>query len=231
MRNIAIIPARAGSKGVLNKNIKPLAGGLSLTHRAIKSAIEAKCFKDIILTTDIKELISEFKKSEKIKLRERPQHLASDGSTMIPVILDCLDHFEVPDDTWIWLLQPTSPFREPYDFFNIERILDSELAASVISVENKPSHHPIRYYTISNQGYLSPILGKFAQFENRQSLKTCYHRNGCFYVANVREFRRQKSFFLSPCKPYVMSVIQSVGIDEPLDWDVAEMMIKKGYVK
>src|SRR3990167_6205548 len=106
--NIAIIPAREGSKSIRNKNMKPLVG-VSLVKRAIKAAQEAKIFDQIILTTDIGPLVSEF--DGKLCLINRNPELCTDDVTMIPVINDALNRFGMPGDAWVWLLQPSSPFR------------------------------------------------------------------------------------------------------------------------
>ena len=72
--NVAIVPARLGSKSILNKNLQKI-GAKSLVLRTITSAINSGIFKKIILTTDIPVLIEEYQNSQHITVRMRPPNL------------------------------------------------------------------------------------------------------------------------------------------------------------
>ena len=123
MRNVAIIPARAGSKGIPGKNLKVL-GGLTLTHRALSVAYAAQIFEDIILTTDIPLLLEE--KTTRWLSHERPNDLAKDETPMADVVTAVIEKFGIKDDALLWLLQPTSPFREVSHFHKILEIFVSQ---------------------------------------------------------------------------------------------------------
>lgn len=218
MRHIAIVPARAGSKGVPGKNLKAI-GGKTLTHRAIESALSAKIFEQVILTTDIPLLLEE--EPEGWTIHPRPERLAQDTTPMAEVVLDALKP-SVPDDTLVWLLQPTSPFREPEHFHEIVDIFRVQSPGSVIAITQVGDSHPSRHYKLSTYQDLVPLFPKFASFDNRQALKPVYERNGMYYVTSARAFREKKTFFVPKCKPYVMDRLHSFNINDELDFKMAQ---------
>ena len=85
MNNICIIPARAGSKRIKNKNIK-LFHGKPIIYWSIKAAIESKCFSKIIVSSDSKKILKISKKFGATENKLRPKYLSKDKSSMDDVI-------------------------------------------------------------------------------------------------------------------------------------------------
>lgn len=223
--NIAIIPARHGSKSILNKNLQKI-GSKSLVHRTIQSALDSGIFSQIILTTDIPTLIDEYRQSKAVITRSRPKNLCQDDTPMHEVAIDAMDAYGVWPENRIWLLQPTAPFRQLSDYQRILELFQSEDTRSVISVFDVASFHPNRMYKIIN-GRLYPI--KFTSFKNKQELPSMHQRSGHFYVCGARDLRLHKTFFLRPCKPYVVERIRGLAnIDDPLDLKIAQLFYKEG---
>ena len=109
----AIIPARAGSKGIPKKNIKKLTG-IPLINYSIKYA-QSSYIDDIIISTDcndVKKIVSEsFPELNKIKILNRPSEFATDEATTESVIKHVIDSNSFEQDAILILLQPTSPLR------------------------------------------------------------------------------------------------------------------------
>ncbi len=228
--NIAIIPARHGSKSILNKNLQKV-GNKSLVHRAIQSAIDSKIFQNIILTTDIPVLVEEFEDSKVVAVRHRPKNLCADDTIMSDVVLDAMDAFGIWPEMRVWLLQPTAPFREQVDYQRILQIFKTTDTKSVISMFDVGACHPNRMYTIDNQEHLIYPL-RHTSFSNKQELLQVFQRSGHYYVFYAKEFREQNSFFIKPCKGYFIERVRAmVNIDEPLDLAIAKLFEKEGLCR
>ncbi len=106
MIHFALIPARAGSKSIINKNLQ-LVGGKSLVDRTIDCAKNAGFFKEIILSTDIDVLLQRYA-GQGVICRRRPEGISEDDSLMSQVVSDCISTYQPPEDSYLWLLQPTT---------------------------------------------------------------------------------------------------------------------------
>ena len=184
-------------------------------------ALEWGHFSHVYISTDIPALIEQYKDHPKVSVRERPPEMATDDAVMTDVVLDCISYFKIPNQDFIWLLQPTSPFRLKEDFDSILRMVMRLDVGSIISVKEVGASHPNRMYTIK-QNRLYPL--RFTNFDNKQNLIKAFIRNGCFYVSNCQEFRTRKSFQIEPCVPYLMPEERSVNIDGPLDLKLAQVV-------
>ncbi len=226
MKHIAIIPARAGSKSILNKNLIKLDNKTSITEMAINMALNVRFFDKVILSTDIEFFIDIYER--KCQVYKRPASLCEDDTLMKDVVIDVIN--SLPYDglknrqNYIWLLQPTSPFRITKDFHNIRELITREKYSSIISLRNVGSFHPSRMYTQYNDK-LYPL--KRNNFFNKQDLPDVFIRNGAFYVFNIGEFLEHQTFYMSPSYGYRMSNSRSINIDGPEDLLLAQEYYKK----
>ena len=141
---------------------------------------------------------------------------------MADVVMDVVQAKGIPDDTLLWLLQPTSPFREAQHFHRILEIIRLHGANSVVSVSSVGDSHPSRHYKLSTYGDLVPLFPRLASFDNRQSLKPVFERNGMYYVTTCREFKAKRSFYVPRCKSFLMDRLQSFNINDELDFKLAQ---------
>jgi CMP-N-acetylneuraminic acid synthetase len=109
---VAIIPARKGSKGVRNKNIRKL-DGISLIEHTIRDAINTEIFDKIIVSSDSKKIQHITQKYKIVEFSERPPHLATDTSKIYDLIKYEISNQYLYENKFyiIVLLQPTSPLR------------------------------------------------------------------------------------------------------------------------
>lgn len=219
-KHIAIIPARAGSKSIKDKNLQKI-GSKSLIERTINLALASGIFSEIIISTDIPAIIDEYKDGKKTIIRERPHHLATDSAVMYDVVVDALSVSKADKSSYFWLFQPTSPFRNQNHIKEISELIEKRAPKSLISVTDVASRHPNRMYTFKH-GKLYPL--KFTSFQNKQELPTVYIRNGAFYVCRIDAFFDCNSFFCNPCIPYFMDDKESINIDSKFDLEVARMV-------
>ena len=135
---LGVIPARGGSKGIVDKNIIELNGKPLITH-TIESAIMSKIDK-VVVTTDSKKIASIASQYE-VEILIRDSKLATDNSLMLPVIKDVYKRQSLKFD-YIITLQPTSPFR---NFKHIDeainKLLNYSQADSLVSVVKVPHNY------------------------------------------------------------------------------------------
>lgn len=227
----AVIPARNGSKQIINKNLARLTTK-SLIEIAISQAISAKFFNSITITTDIPIILDIYSQSKSVNVVRRPAHLATDAAKIIDAVLDLIETYRINEDDFLWLIQPTSPFRNKQDFFDIYDAIKRHDPESAISVKRSIAEHPSKQGTVSikeGAAYFNPIHDFFS-FENKEEMKPMFIRNGCFYVARVGAIKQHKSFVVRPCIAHPMCDWRSVAIDSELDLEIARGLARAyGY--
>ena len=225
MNPLVVIPARGGSKGIPNKNIK-LLGGKPLIWYTIEAAREVFSDDQICISTDsieIKEKVEET--GLKIPFI-RPAELATDTSGTYEVLLHAIKQYEAEGKHFdsIVLLQPTSPFRtaihikEAIDEFT--KTLDCEMLVSVKETKANP------YYIVreeNHEGWL--IKSKEGNYTRRQDCPKAYELNGAVYVIRTDVLKKKNFSEFTRIKKYLMAELSSHDIDTKLDWMLAETIL------
>ena len=225
MRTLVVIPARSGSKGLPDKNIKVL-NGKPLIHYSIEVAQQIFDNEDICISTDSDKYI---KIAEKTGLRipfVRPETLSTDNATIQDVLLHCLDFYEQKGVfyDYILLLQPTSPFREKKHLEDIlmENNEDCDMIVSVKETDSNP------YYVLleeNEEGYLKKLMK--GEFTRRQDCPKVYEYNGSMYLIRVSSMKEKLISSFTKIKKYEMHSKYSLDIDNQLDFDFAEFIMNK----
>jgi len=222
-RILALITARGGSKGIPNKNIKPLAGK-PLIQWTIDAARNSRYIDRLILSSDSANIISVAKQGGCEVPFIRPGCLAKDDAGSMEVVLHALDEIEEKFD-YLLLLQPTSPFRTAE---HIDKILEFSVqknADLVVSVA-KLKKHPMFMYEIKD-GRLKSFFPSEKQLR-RQDMPAAYEHNGALYVAKPSYLYKNKTFNSPDALAYVTTGSINMDIDTYDDWELAECLINKG---
>lgn len=221
---LAFIPARGGSKGIPNKNIK-LFNGKPLIEWTIKSALKSKLINKVIVSSDSKKILSLSKKfGADVVLR--PKNISGDFATTESAIMHYIKNTKESFDT-IVLLSPTSPLRKKRDIDNAikefqSKKLDSCFSASklldfLIWKLNKKKKYESINYDFQNRG-------------TRQKRELNYVENGSIYVFKTKLIKYYNNRIAGKIGMYLMDFWQSFEIDEKDDWKMLET-IQKIYIK
>ena len=220
---LAIIPARSGSKGLKDKNIK-MMNGKPLIAYTIEVAKKSKIFEDIIISTDSEKYAEIAKKYGGSVPYLRDKKLANDNAKSSDVILDILNKVEKKYDSFI-MLQPTSPLRTEKNIIEAYKMYLGKKANSVVSV-CEMEHSPLWANILNEERRMDSFLKGIDVNGNRQELEIYYRINGALYIANVEYFKRYQDFYHKDSYAYIMKKENSIDIDDELDFKIAEYLIK-----
>lgn len=228
---LCIIPARSGSKGILNKNIK-LLNGKPLIYYSIKQALECKYKMKIIVSTDSQEYADiAIKYGAEVPIL-RPKELAEDNSTDFDFINHMVNYLKENDDYYpdiILQLRPTQPLRKVLDINKcldlfIQKYDDYDSLRTVI--ENDKT--PYKMYSIQNNN-LKPLL-KLSNVKEpfnlgRQFLPKTYLHNGYIDILKTTLLEK-KCISGTKILPYIMDKNDTYDIDTPQDWEKVKNILQ-----
>ncbi|AOW76477.1 hypothetical protein A3Q34_06155 [Colwellia sp. PAMC 20917] len=222
---VAIIPARAGSKGFKNKNIAEV-DGVSLLAYAVRSSKQSQLIDRTVVSTDSKvyEEIATSEGATSLGLRE--EVLAGDNSKTVDVVLKLLQHKSLQSVTHVILLQPTSPIRSG-EMIDECISLAQKNRESVVSIAKIDDPHPAKLKRIVNGSIESYLPGAESEI-NRQELPDAYALTGAIYISTVENLISNKSFFSSNTQPYISRSF--ANIDSQDDFEYLEYLVEKGKV-
>lgn len=227
-RILAIITARGGSKGIPRKNIKELNGKPLIGH-TIETAKKSIFLTRCILSTDDQEIAEVAENFGCDVPFMRPNELAQDNSTSIPVIqhaIQWLRENQGEEYDYVMILQPTSPFRTSDDIDAcIKKIVDTD-ADSVMSVVQLVDFSLKKLKKIEDDILLPFVEDEGVQSSRRQDLMPMYKRNCAVYLTK-RELIEVGDLFGTVSRPYIMPEERSVDINKPIDFEIAEFFAQR----
>ena len=225
-KNLCIIPARGGSKGIKGKNLQ-LCGTKTLLEWAIQAAKSSELIDDIFCSTDSEDIAKEAIRLGVTSLPQRPENLASDTAKVLDVIRYTVNLLEATNKIQydnIVLIQPSSPFVTKDHIDDSLRKLTTEKLDTVISAVRVEANHPSYMFSIENDEIIWLDEG---QSSRRQELKPLYLRVGNFYT-----FKRSNIMNDAPSiygkKVGFLEVenLTSITIDTPFDLKLARLITK-----
>lgn len=224
--NIAIIPARSGSKGFKDKNIAKI-NGRTLIEYAVSSALSATKIDRIFISTDscIYEEIALKAGAESLGLR--PEFLSGDDVKSIDVVVNFLEDDLLLNVEHVVLLQPTSPLRCGSDIDKCLTIAENT-GESVVSVALIDEPHPFKLKIIVD-GSLHPFIAGTTSEINRQNLQDVFALTGGIYVTKKNHLIEKNSFFSENTQPFIME--RFVNIDSEEDFQFLNFLVEKNKVR
>jgi N-acylneuraminate cytidylyltransferase/CMP-N,N'-diacetyllegionaminic acid synthase len=232
MRILGLIPARAGTKGLPQKNVMQL-GHKPLIAWSIDEALRSKFIDSVVVTTENQNIADIAKYYGAEVPFKRPLSLALDDSPSIDVVLHALEQLESLHRQYdfVVLLEPTSPLREAgdIDLALIELVKSNQ--TSLVSVCRSEAQHPKFMYTKDQKNHLLPYMGVQPTGIRRQDLDPVFFLDGTIYISKVQELKLQKSFFHEHTIAFEVPKWKSIEVDDQFDFAMVEALAKlKGLI-
>ena len=216
---VAIVPCRAGSKGLPNKNFLRL-GSEKLYQITLGQAL--RCINEVIISSD-KNLEGELKRF-KVEHHRRSSELSTDKSTMADLILELIREYELQNST-IVLLQPTSPLRRDEDILKCIETFQKNNFELIFTVSLQDSAL-LKSGLVQGNRFI-PLREPEFTFMNRQDLPKLFRPNGAVYVFNGGWFEKNGGFTSTNTGVVEMPGENSLDIDSQEDFDRVAQIYEK----
>ncbi len=226
MKIYGAIPARSGSKGVKDKNIR-LVGGIPLIFHSIKVSEKSKCIDRTILTTDSEHYANLTKNfSESVQVVMRPGFLSTDNSKDVDYLLHVSYTLGFGLDDLIVLLRPTTPIRT-HNAVDRAILNFRETRYHSLRSMHKINEPPEKMYRIGYRDEATPYM-KISHEEAdapRQNFGDCYHPNGYVDVIRVKTLLETKTTYGSSVMAFRTK--PAIEIDSEEDFEYLEYTLRK----
>jgi pseudaminic acid cytidylyltransferase len=221
MNNLAIIPARGGSKRIPRKNIKNFLGKPIITY-SIEAAIRSQLFSEVMVSTDDDEIAKIAKNAGASVPFFRSVNNSDDTAILIDVILEVVSEYRNQGRTFnsICCVMPTSPFitnkflKESYDL-----LLENEFSSVIPIVEYG---YPIQRAFILNNNKLS-MKWPDNYIARSQDLQKSYHDSGMFFWLTLEGLKKYNSGVNNNTGGYIVPESEVHDIDNEEDWILSEI--------
>lgn len=231
MKNIAIITARSGSKGLPDKNIRPLAG-IPLIAYTIKAALGSGMFDTVMVSTDSEEYARIAREYGAEVPFLRSEETSTDTAGSWDVVREVLKNYRQMGKQFdkICLLQPTSPLRSGEDIRNAFAFMEEKKATNLLGATELGVPIPLLFRladSCKTTDALSCDPSNASQFyARRQNEAAVYRINGAIYIVDKQIEDRTYPWKEDNCYYFLMPPERSVDVDSLLDFVIAESILK-----
>ncbi len=229
MRRICTICARGGSKGVPGKNLRPLLGKPLIAY-SIEQARATGLFELIAVSSDSEEILEVARRYGADHLVARPDELATDESAKLPAIQHCVATVEkatgIAFDT-MCDLDATAPLRVPNDIAGAVALCEGGQCSNVVT--GCPARRSPYFNLVEedNRGYVQLAKTPKESVVRRQAAPPCYDLNASIYVWPRATFFAAEHVLLDRTALYEMPESRSRDIDDELDFEIVEFLMRR----
>ena len=223
MKNIAIIPARGGSKRIPRKNIKSFMGKPIIAY-SIEAALQSGLFEEVMVSTDDDEIAAVAHKYGASVPFMRSEASANDYATTADVINEVLDCYAQAGKTFdsFTCLYSTAPFISADRLKKAYSMIKDDIYSVFTCVEFS---YPIQRALHIVNGKISMLQPQYLKSRS-QDLEKTYHDAGQFYVCIIDDFKKTNSLWGRNTAGLVLSEFEVQDLDTLTDWALAEMKFK-----
>lgn len=228
VKRIGVICARGGSKGLPNKNLRPL-GGVPLIAHTIKQALECQALDVVAVSSDSQEILQTARAFGVKHLVERPAHLASDDASKIPAIRHCVEQVEheTGEFSYVADLDCTVPFRLVSDIEDAFRSIEAAGVSSLISVTLARKLPYFNLVELNEQGYVRVSKPTDPPLVRRQDAPICFDMNASIHIWRRDTLFANDSRFQDDTIVFEMPFERSIDIDTEIEFTINELLMKK----
>jgi pseudaminic acid cytidylyltransferase len=223
--NLAVIPARGGSKRIPRKNIKLLQGKPMIAY-TIEAALQSNVFERVVVSTDDTE-IAEISKQHGAEIPfVREASLADDHTPASLVTLDTLERLDTDGSKYKYVSQimPNCPLRNADDIKKSLEQFQKTNADTQLSVNRFGWLNPWWAFKMQ-ESKLEPLFPE--AFKTRsQDLATLYALTGAVWWAKTGVLKRKKTFHTETRTGFELSWQHALDIDDEDDWKMAEVLLE-----
>lgn len=228
-KNIALIFARGGSKGIKKKNIKLLNGKPLISH-TLELAINSKIFKHVYVSTENKS-IAKIALSLGAKIIKRPKYLATDLSPELESWKHAMRHLKKEKILFdkVAILPVTAPLRNLSDIKKGIKLLQKNIDM-IISVNNTDRHPYFNMVKINKNGLVSIAIKK-RNIARRQDAPLVYNMTTVIYVTTASYITKTSNILSGRVKALKVPIERALDIDTPHDFHIAELIMTNKEAK
>ena len=227
---IAIVPARAGSKGLPGKNIRELCGK-PVIGWTIEAGLASEYIDEVVVSTDSEEIAGIARKFGATTPFIRPPEIATDDATSFEVIKHVLEYFKDELNTsfdYTVLLEPTSPLRDSLDIDRaLEELIESSHAVSIVGIAKTEGQNPVFLVKLSENASIIGFMGGAIRTVRRQEIEDVYFFEGSIYISETLALLERKTFYHEEAIGFLVPKWKSLEIDDEDDFVMVEALMAK----
>jgi len=235
-RIVALIPARSGSKRVVDKNIRCLAGHPLLAY-TVSAALQSDIFTDVIVSTDSEHYAAIARHYGAEVPFLRPASLAGDQSPDIEWVAHTLERLadEGREYDCFSILRPTSPFRMPQTIRRAWRAFSTEQGVDSLRAVEMCQQHPGKMWVVQGRRMipLMPLQDSSQPWHSSQypSLPEVYVQNASLEIAWTRVVSERGTIAGDVLVPFITHGHEGFDVNSEYDWRLAEYLVNKGQAE
>jgi CMP-N,N'-diacetyllegionaminic acid synthase len=232
-RIVALIPARAGSKRLPDKNVRPLAGHPLISY-TITAAQQSGVFADVIVSTDT-ERYADVARHYGVEVPFlRPAEIAGDTSPDIEWVEYTLERLRGEGRSYdcFSILRPTSPFRLPETIQRAQQAFSSQHGVDSLRAVEKCAQHPGKMWVV-RENRMNPLLPQGSSDQPWHSspyaaLPEIYVQNASLEIAWCRVVFDDRTIAGNVIMPFFTHDHEGFDVNSVYDWRLAEDLARKG---